>query len=435
MSILNKTLPFASVDARKAHNAKIMKEAVWSGEEIEKNALDYKRLTGANLKESAPAFNDGIDFREAFAGVCEKRGMMESANVLRDYKNNGSFSRASMMMETQASTDFSAFLRAGAQSIMSANFETIPDRLAYSKIAQVIPSSKDTELIPSIHGITMPKKIPQGGKYPEGYTDLAGDFQIRAEKYGEMLNFTKESLDDDVTGMLRSRLSLLSDYFHYCLEILVLVKMTANSGSTATYQGDQYSASLTKPSTEANWPWSTALRGGGRNRPNAYGKLSVSTLNTAWQTMVTQKDVIGGPFGLQPDMLVIHPAEELNASVIQNSTYNAAVPSAVAGATGGAFSANQVPFVFGKFQIVSTPFMPDNSLNIYGSSSTRTLYVDSKKANALIMMRQAPAIVTEAAGTGQDFERDVSRTKCSMRASADVFEIRAMYQINDGSVA
>ncbi len=435
MSILNKTLPFASAEARKAHNAKIMKEAVWTGEEIEKNALDYKRLTGGNLKESAQAFNDGIDFREAFAGVCEKRGMMESANVLRDYKNNSSFSRASMMMETQASTDFSAFLRAGAQSIMSTNFETIPDRLAYSKIAQVIPSSKDTELIPSIHGITMPKKIPQGGKYPEGYTDLAGDFQIRAEKYGEMLNFTKESLDDDVTGMLRSRISLLSDYFHYCLEILVLVKMTATAGTTATYQGDQYSASLTKPATEANWPWSTALRGGGRNRPNSYAKLSVSTLNDAWRFMATQKDVIGGPMGMNPDSLLIHTTELMNASIIQNSSYNAAVPSATPGATGGAFSINAIPMICGKFNIIDTPFMPDNSLNIYGNSSTRTLYIDSKKANALIMMRQAPAVVTETAGSGAHFERDVERTKISMRASADVFEVRAMFQINDGSVA
>lgn len=398
-----------AINAKKrAENRQVVKEAIRNNEEI-------------------AAFNRGMirKYGQQVDIFQDKHPMTERLFSWRKLKN-----QCAELAEADSSSTFVQFLRAGIQAVSQAAYENVP--MTYEDWVTTVPSSRDTELYAPNHGVSFPREVPRDAAYPE-VGAAALDMKLVNRKYGGMYSVEWELLMDDQTGSFQRQASLLGEYVKQVAEVLCYAKLA--SVANMQYVNLTIPQSETKPSNEASYPWSTSLVGGGRNRPDTYGVLGLTTLTNGIIGLMNQKNLQGIKMLVNPNRLLIGPQMVFDAAVLLNSSYYPSGAQA-AGVTGGAFAINPVgpnsPFRT-IAQITASRFVFKSDGTVSGDSKAWYL-VDDGHPWFVLQLREPVTVEQEAPNSGAAFERDVIRFKARMRGNADFIDPRFAWQGNDGSV-
>lgn len=328
------------------------------------------------------------------------------------------------LIEADSASSFPQFLRAGLQSIVNGMYAAT--EVTYTDWVTVTSSNKDTELYAPNHGVSFPRQVGRQEKYPEvGVASL--DLELKNLKFGAIYALEKELLNDDQSGTFAQQAGLLGEYMAILAEVLCYGKLA----SVANMQYIDYAIpqSETKPSYEAAYPWSTALKGGGATKPAAFGALNQANLQAGFIALMNQKNLQGIKMQVKPKRIIIGPNKQFDASVLLNSAY---YPSgaATAGAVGGAFAINTLK---GIADMTVSRFLFKNDGTVDGTSSAWYL-VDDSKPFFILQQREPVSITQEDPNSGASFETDVVRFKGTCRMNADWIDPRFAWQGSDGSV-
>lgn len=379
-------------------NRKVLESRLWKSTDEKEMVEDMKKKFGVDIRDS-----------KAFP-------IMESSFSWKKVRQQ--------LREADSAGSFSQVLRAGVQAIVNSMYQTVPT--TFEEWTHTMPSSKDTELYAPLHGIKFPREVGRQEKYPE--VRAAGlDIKLTNRKYGTMYPIERELLEDDQTGQFSKQAGILGEYAKQVLEVLCYAKLA--SVASMKYDDLSVPVSETKPSDEATYPWSTALVGGGKTRPAAYGALSQANIQSGFIALMNQLNLLGLKMSVQPDRLLISPRYNFDLAVLLHSSY---YPSgaAAAGNVGGAFAINPIQGIADK---TVSRFMFDNTGSVNADSKAWYL-VDSKKPWFVCQVREAAVVEQENPASGLSFDSDVIRFKVRIRANADHIDPRFAWQGSDGSV-
>lgn len=326
--------------------------------------------------------------------------------------------------EADSSSSFTQFLRAGLNQIMIGAYQATP--ITYTDWATAISTDKDTEIFAPNQGVGFPREIPRQGKYPE-VSMAALDIELKMKKFGSMHAVEMELDSDDKSGTVSQQISLLGEYIGILKEVYIMGKLASVSGMK--FQDLIIPISETKPTSEANYPWSQSLVGGGKNRPASYGGLIQANVQAGIIGLMNQKNLQGIKMLVNPKRLLIGPQYKFDASVLLNSSF---YPSgaASAGNVGGAFSVNELK---GLLDLTVSRYMFKNDGTVNGDS-TAWYILDDSKPFFVCVDRTPISTEMEAPNSGDHFERDLHRAKASCRFNADFLDPRFAWQGDDGSV-
>lgn len=331
------------------------------------------------------------------------------------------------LREADTSSAFSQFLVAGILQNVNGMYQNA--KVSYQDWVTVTPTNLVETPIAPLQGLQFPREVGSQSPYPEvGAAALS--LKIRARKYGSMFSVEKELLEDDQTGQFKQQSGMLGEYLQLLTEVLCYGKLASVSGMS--YAGFDVPISETQPSYESNYPWTTSaapFRGGGFNRPVAFGALSQANIQTGIQSLMQQKNLLGIVMMVNPSRILISPFYRFDLAILLNSSY---YPSgaAAAGAVGGAFSINPLQ---GIADATVSRFMPDNS-GVFAANSKAWYLVDSTKPWFQVLTKVPVAVEQEAPNAGESFNRDIIRTKCYTRMNADIIDPRFAWQGSNGSV-
>lgn len=329
--------------------------------------------------------------------------------------------------EADSATTFVQFLRAGLQQIVNGMYQSVP--VTYTEWVHTVNSNKDTELYAPNQGVGFPREIGEQQKYKE--TGVAAlDLSIKNRKFGTMYPCSYELLNDDQSGTFAQQAGLMGEYLRLVAEVYCYGKLA--SVANMQYDDLKIPVSETKPSDEANYPWTSSSApfiGGGFNQPTSFGVLAGPVLQDAFIGLMKQKNKKGLKLLVRPNRLVIGPAYSFDAPVLLNSSF---FPSVVttAGSVGGNFAINPLK---GMCDITLTRFMFKDDGTVNGDS--KAWYLGDTNVPAFILqLREGSYVEQEAPNAGESFNRDIVRFKGRTRLNADWIDPRFWWRGNDGSV-
>jgi hypothetical protein len=329
------------------------------------------------------------------------------------------------LKEADASSAFVQFLRAGIQTLTNSMYQSHPT--TFEEWVTVIQSKLDTELYPTNQGIGFPRQIGYNELYPE-VGAAALDLQLKNLKFGTVYAVQKELLENDQSGSFQAQAGRIGEYMKLLAEVLCYGKLA--SVANMQYIDYKIPTSETKPSYEATWPYSQALRGGGKNRPASFGALSATTIQAGRVALMNQKNLQGIKMSVQPKRLIVGPNNELDAATILNSTW---YPSNLAGVAGAPGQVGAVNFLKGLLQLTVSPYVFKNDGTVAGDSKAWWI-ADDGKPFFVLQLREVATVEQEAVNSGESFNRDIYRFKGRSQMNADFIDSRFVWQGNDGSI-
>lgn len=395
------------INEARTRNVKAVRKNLWENAEMRATRESFRKKFGFDFadRKKFPVMEDGFSWQK----VAQKLGSPTVDAVLK---------------EADSSSTFVQVLRAGIQSIVNSSYETVDT--TFESWSTTVNSTKDTEPYAPLHGVSFLAEVGKQEIY--GESRAAGlDLKLKNRKYGTLYAVEKELLEDDQTGQFAKQAGLLGEYAKLAIEAIVYAKL---NGIAGTYANLSIPATETKPSYEANYPWSTSLRGGGKNRPASFGVLNQANIQAGFIGLMNQLNLLGLKMNVDPKRLVIGPKYRFDAAVLLNSSFYPSVPSGTAGAVGSTFAINTLESIAA---LTISRFMFDNVGGSTGTSSAWYLMDDSKPW-FVNQIRQAAEVTQENPNAGQSFDRDIIRFKLSLRANADHIDPRFAWQGSDGSV-
>lgn len=377
-------------------NRKVLESKVWKSEDELALVESLKSGLGIDIREASqfPVTDPSFSFKKVKAKLAEA----DSLSL------------------------FPQVLRAGVQSVVNSMYSTV--ETSFEQWTQTVSSARIEELYAPLHGVGFPGSIGEQEVYPE--VGAAGlDLKLRNKKFGTLFPVSRELMEDDQTGQFQKMSGLLGAYAKQVLEVLAYGKLASISGGV-TYGNITVPPTETKPASEAVYPWSTSLIGGGATRPASYAVLSQPVIQNAFIALMNQKNLLGLKMSVQPDTLICSPKYRFDLNVLLNSAFYPT--GASAGQTGGAFSINPLE---GIARPVVSRFMAD--ANGFTGNTTAWALVDSKVPWFVVQVREAAVVEVENPASGQSFDRDVVRFKVRTRANADFIDPRFAFLGNDGT--
>ena len=391
-------------------NQKMIEKATKMGPELESFTQEMKTRFGLNMwdEKQFPVNEPGFSFKALRESV--------SAKI-----------QAGKFRETDVSTGFTQFLRAGVQLIASKGYQMT--ETTFEDWVRVVPSKLDTELYAPSHGVAFPRQVGQDELYPE-VGQAALNLSLKNLKFGSMFVVSQELANDDQTGQVQEQASLLGGYLKILTEVLCYGKLASVSGMQ--YADYKIPVSETKPSNETNWPYTLASApfiGGGFNKPAAYGMPSIATFNAARVALMNQKNLQGLKMGIRGNRILCGPQISFDVVTLLNSQFYP-VGASAAGVVGGNYAVNPVK---GLYTMTQTPFMFKSDGTVNGDS-TAWYVTDDTKTAFVLQLRQAVQVEQEAPNSGESFNKKVYRYRADMRGNADFIDSRFFWQGNNGSV-
>lgn len=326
--------------------------------------------------------------------------------------------------EADSASAFTQFLRAGINQVAANMYKATP--VTYTEWATVIQSQKDTEIFAPNHGVAFPREVGRQEIYPE-VGAAALDLELKHKKYGSIYALEKELLNDDQSGSFAQQSAMLGEYLAIVAEVWSYGKLASVAGMK--YLDLQIPTSETKPSYEASYPWSTALRGGGATKGASYSAFTQASFQAARVALMNQKNLQGIKMLVDPKRVICGTNNELDVKTTLNSSF---YPQG-AGSAGANFGAFAVNVLKGVADVTVSRFMFKNDGTVDGSSKAWYL-VDDSKPFFVVSMREPISVEMEAPNSGKNFEQDIIRYKGSTRMNADFIDPRFAFIGNDGSV-
>jgi hypothetical protein len=319
-------------------------------------------------------------------------------------------------------------VRAGVQQLALRSYQTTIT--SFEEWATVRPSKLREELYAPSHGPAFPREVAEGAPYP--VVDIkALDLKLANRVYGSVYEVSKFLVSDDQTGQIQEGAAMLGQYLRTLQEVLCYGKL----GSFANSVYSQYTIpqSETQPFYEANYPYTTSaapFRGGGFNRPLAFGALTALNIQSGIQALRSQKNLQGLIMPVVADQLLVGSANEFEAKRIAHSAYYPQQVGTSAGVGVGAFAENVMK---GAFGITQTQFMFKNDGTCDGTSTAWYLTTSSAPGKFVMQVREGVAVEQEAVNSGTSFDRDIYRYKGYMRGNADYVDPRWFWRGSDGT--
>ena len=332
------------------------------------------------------------------------------------------------LREADSGSMYPLFLVAGVLQNVIGMYQVA--KPSYMDWCTVTPTKLKATPVAPLHGISFPREVGEQMPYPVSQT-AALSLQFVARKYGTMLEMTHELIEDDQTGQFKMLSGQLGEYLQLVTEVLCYGRFQSVNANQA-YSGFAPGISETQPSGESNWPFATQASpfiGGGWNDAATKAAPTVANLELGMIQLRQQKNLLGVLMPVNPKRIIASPKYMFDLSVVLNSAFFPAVPSATAGATGANFGINPLK---GIADLTISPFLFDNTGQAANTSLAWYLFDDSKPAFQLLM-REPVSVTQETPTSGQSFERDVVRFKCSTRMIADWVDPRFAYRGSDGS--
>ena len=329
--------------------------------------------------------------------------------------------------EADTASVFTQFLRAGVNVLATNAYVSADD--TYSDWVRVVPSKKAFELYAPFQGVGFPRQVGPTQIYPE-VRAAALDLQLANYKFGSIYSVQKELLDDDQTGQFQQGAGQLGIYLKGLTEVWVYAKLA--SVANMQYADLTIPTSETKPSTEANYPYTTSAApfvGGGYNRPSSFAIVGKAVLQAAFVALRSQKNLQGLKMGLNPNRLICSENSRFDSATLLNSTFYP-VGSGSAGATGNSFAINPIK---GLYDMTVSRFVAKND-GTFNGDSYAWYVTDDKFPSFILQLREGPAVMQEAVNAGESFNRDIYRFRGSVRLNADFLDPRGIWLGNDGSV-
>lgn len=385
---------------KRSRNLKVMEAALKGSKEVKAFAEGMKRKFKLDIwnNEKFPVLKEGFSWTA-----------LEAKLQLR---------------EADTSSAFTQFLKAGLQVITNNAYLNHPT--TYEDWVTVVQSKKDTEPYAPNHGVAFPRQVGNSELFPE-VGAAALDLQIKNLKFGAIYALERELLEDDQSGSFQQQSAMLGEYIKLLCEVLCYGKLASVAGMQ--YVDYAIPQSETQPSGEANYPWTQAFIGGGKNRPAAYVALTQAGVQNAKIALMNQKNLQGIKMNVTGNRLIVGPNNEFDAAILLNSAFYPAGAQA-AGVTGGAFAINPIK---GIAKLTVSPYVFKNDGTVNGDS-TAWFLVDDTKPFFVLQLREAMSVIQEGTDSGESFNRDIYRFKGRSRMNADWIDPRFAYQGNDGSV-
>ena len=411
--------------AREA-NVKAVQKNLWENEDIKHHRESFKKRFGFDFadRKEFPVHEAGFSWTDA----AKKCGFPSVKSALR---------------EADSSSSFVQVLRAGIQSLVNSNYETVAT--TFESWVSTVNSSRDTELYAPLHGVSFLREVGKQEIYGESHA--AGlDIKLKNRKYGTVFAVEWELLEDDQTGQFAKQAGLLGEYAKLAIECIVYAKLAGKftGGVVANYAGLTIPATETQPSYEANYPWTNSnapLRGGAYNSPTSFGTLTQQNIQNGIIALMQQPNLLGIKMNVDVKRILISPFYRFDAAVLLNSSFypsvpgsSAGSPSTSAGTTGGTFAINPIESIAA---LTVSRFMFTNKTGLVGTAagnSSAWYLIDDSKAWFVTQIREAASVVQEAPNAGASFDRDIIRWRLRLRVNADHIDPRFAWQGSDGTV-
>lgn len=328
------------------------------------------------------------------------------------------------LVEADSASSFSQLLRAGVNVTVNQMYQSV--ETSYEDWVHVVATDKFEELFAPLHGVTFPREIGRQQKYAE--LRAAGlDIKLRVRKYGSMYPVEFELAEMDQTGQVVKMSGLMGEYLRLVAEVLVMGKLASVSGTK--YMDLEIPTSETKPSDEANYPWtldSAPFIGGGYNKLSP-GVMNQANIQKADIALMNQRNLLGIKMQAKGNRLLVGPYWKFDAATLLNSSF---FPTAQATGTGTFQSINPIK---GLYNLTVSRFMFDH--NGSADANSKAWYMlDDSKPFAVLLMKEAVKLEQEAVNAGESFDRDIIRFKGRTMLNFDFIDPRFIIQGNNGSV-
>jgi hypothetical protein len=355
-----------------------------------------------------------------------------SFKVLREacYKARRATPGGWTMREATAESSFGALLRAGVNKFMFDAYQTVPT--IYQDLVRVASSNKYEELYAPLYNSELPTEVLPSEPFDDSRI-IGLDVHVRNRKFGRMLAFERELVDDDMTGQITQRAANLGEMMRYVEELQVMIAIDAAINPLTGGAGYAYSST------------------GASNQLQTPGQLSQPNLELADIQAQNMVDPLGNFMLVTPDTVLVSPADKFNLLKLLNSTLQPSVPGAAgqffggptsivgggvaSGQTGwtmtvnplqGEYSGKVSRFVRGANSGQGGPGLRGPGLD----GSHGSCYLMQSKKSIVFQDRDALEVLQEAPNSGTAFAFDQYRYRVRRRFAVRVVDPAFIQQLN-----
>lgn len=325
------------------------------------------------------------------------------------------------MREAAAESSFPQLLRAGVQQFMFDAYQTVPT--IFQDLVRVVSSNKYEELYAPLYNSELPVEVLPGEAFPD--SRIVGlDVHVRNRKFGRLLAFQRELVDDDQTGQISQRAANLGMMMRY-IEELEVIRAIVEAEDT-----------FNKLSTTG---YTTAIG----NSPATPGALSQAALEEADIALQNMQDPLGNFMLVMPDTVLVSPSDKFNLLKLLNSTLQPSVPGA-SGETLSNVKGGQTGFTMtinplqGEYTAKVSRFVPGKSSKLGGpglkgpglDAANGAWFLLESKKSVVFQDREGLEIVQENPAAGAGFQFDEYRYRIRRRFNAKTIDTRFIWRGN-----
>lgn len=323
------------------------------------------------------------------------------------------------MREATAESSFGQLLRAGVNNFMFDAYQTVPT--IYQDLVRVVSSNKYEELYAPLYNAELPVEIFPSEPFPD--SRIVGlDVHVRNRKFGRMLAFERELVDDDQTGQISQRAANLGEMMRYVEELQVMIAIVNAINPQDGTAG-----------------YSTALG----NLAGTPGQLSQPGLEAADIALQNMVDPLGNFMLVMPDTVLVSPADKFNVLKLLQSTLQPSVPgaagqtanTATSGGTGWTMTVNPLQ---GEYTAKVSRFLPGSTSSQGGpglvgpglDAAHGAAFLLQTKKSIVFQDREALEILQESPAAGTAFAYDQYRYRVRRRFACRVVDPRFLFRLN-----
>jgi hypothetical protein len=349
------------------------------------------------------------DLIEWFDPSLSVKGLREAT-----YKGKRATFGSNTMREASAESSFGALLRAGVNNFMFDAYQTVPT--IYQDLVRVASSNKYEELYAPLYNSELPQEVFPSEPFDDSRI-IGLDVHVRNRKFGRMLAFERELVDDDMTGQITQRAANLGEMMRYVEELQVMIALEGAVNPQTGGAGYSFSA-----------------LGNALQTP---GQLSQPNLETADIQLQNMVDPLGDFMLVTPDTVLVSPADKFNILKLLNSTLQPSVPgaagttlsNAAAGTTGFTMTINPLQ---GEYAAKVSRFLP-GATSAQGGPGLKGPGLDGAHGSWFLMQtkksivfqdRDPLEVLQEAPNAGTAFAFDQYRYRVRRRFAVRVIDPR-----------
>lgn len=218
------------------------------------------------------------------------------------------------LKEAHSETALGFLLRKGLQS-EAQNWYQLAER-AWQKYCLVAGSNNVAEWYAPLYPSTIAGRVGRGERFPEGRI-IGEDSVVVNQKFGQIISVERELFDDDQTGQIRDRASLLGQSMGVTESIWSSSRFI---GAARTYMNLTVPASTyTTIDTVGNTvtgPFSTSIFGSTGNRPSSFGILNMGHMKAGYTALTNAVDPLGNRIVVNVDSLLHSTQDVVNAKIM-----------------------------------------------------------------------------------------------------------------------